>query len=517
MSEKQITEVTRRNISDALALNKVNWAGRFEEQQFLARLYDVSAMPSTDRRYSSASEDIWKHRVMNSDWADDWVFYDSRINLINAPDEEFIRFLCEMLHPAVQSKMEEVERILALINEHLAKDGWELREEMAISGRPVFAAVRVVEINVHTAEAGKVATQCIDARYVERHADQKPTSIFINYRRDDASAEARLIFDFLEKTHGLGEVFMDVTSIAPGGKWPHEIESNLRASTTVIAVIGPDWLLAGRDEWGNRRIDDASDWVRRELEVALEKRMNIIPVLVRGAKVPPQSALPASLRELFQRQGIEVRRDYWSHDIKMLKSALNPQLPPQSIHSPTIPAVLTANFLTPAEVKRERDLEQLMKVFHWVHLGVLDDYIERLGSRARTSNAGTMMFDRLREVMGSARFYLSDVELRDRLDAFMETWGNSQLYINEMILDKRCSEMIFWMPGDLFQSREQKKHVEYIMAQAAPMKITLDEFLAYVREHYLEIEPDTCGMEALKEYEIEEAELKEMIRLRDEL
>ena len=119
MSEKHITEVTRRNISDALVLNNVNWSGRFEEQQFLARLYDVSGMPSTDHRYSTASEDIWKHRVMNTDWSEDWVFYDSRFNLINAPDEEFIRFLCEMLHPAVQSRTEEVERIRVLINEHL--------------------------------------------------------------------------------------------------------------------------------------------------------------------------------------------------------------------------------------------------------------------------------------------------------------------------------------------------------------------------------------------------------------
>jgi hypothetical protein len=177
MNDKQITEVTRRNISDSLILNKVNWSGRFEEQQFLARLYDLSAMPSTDRRYSTASEDIWKHRVMNSDWSNDWVFYDSRFNLINAPDEEFIRFLCEMLHPAVQSQTDEVVCIRVLINEHLVKDGWELREQMAISGRPVFAAARVVEINAHTAEAAKVVTESIDAEYVSRQVTRMQSAL----------------------------------------------------------------------------------------------------------------------------------------------------------------------------------------------------------------------------------------------------------------------------------------------------------------------------------------------------
>jgi len=177
MNDKQITEVTRRNISDSLILNNVNWSGRFEEQQFLARLYDLSVMPSTDRRYSTASEDIWKHCVMNSDWSNDWVFYDPRFNLINAQDEEFIRFLCEMLHPAVQSQTDEVERICVLINAHLVKDGWELREQMAISGRPVFAAARVVEINAHTAEAAKVVTQSIDAVYVSRQVTRMQSAL----------------------------------------------------------------------------------------------------------------------------------------------------------------------------------------------------------------------------------------------------------------------------------------------------------------------------------------------------
>ncbi len=39
-----ITEVTRHSISDALILNKIAWWGRFEEQQFLARLYDLSGL-----------------------------------------------------------------------------------------------------------------------------------------------------------------------------------------------------------------------------------------------------------------------------------------------------------------------------------------------------------------------------------------------------------------------------------------------------------------------------------------
>ena len=177
MDEKQISEVTRRNIADAFAFGKVNWSGRFGEQEFLARLYDVAAMPSKDHRYSNASDDIWKHRVVNTDWENDWVFYDSRFNLINAPDEEFFRFLCEMLHPAVRPQLEEVEGIRNLINEQLRMDGWELREQMSISGRPVFAAATVVEIDTHATAAAKLVTQSIDAEYVSRQVTRMQTAL----------------------------------------------------------------------------------------------------------------------------------------------------------------------------------------------------------------------------------------------------------------------------------------------------------------------------------------------------
>ena len=196
--DRQITEVTRRNISDSLVMNGINWAGRFEEQQFLARIFDLSKLPSTDGRYSTAAEDIWKHRVMNSDWADDWVFYDSRFNLIGAPDEEFLRFLCEMLHPAVQSDAEKVQKILELLNEHLGKDGWKLQEQMQISGRAVFAAARVVEVDSYAAETVKIITNTIDADYVIRQVTRMQSSL--TSEPDVAIGTAKEFVETISKT-----------------------------------------------------------------------------------------------------------------------------------------------------------------------------------------------------------------------------------------------------------------------------------------------------------------------------
>jgi AbiJ N-terminal domain 3/Abortive infection C-terminus len=138
---KKISEATRRDLIDYLLLEKVHWAGRLEEPDFLARIFDVNALPSKDHRFTNAYRDIWQHRVNNpSDWEDDWVFYDSRFDLLHADDDQFLTFLCETLHPVVRSDPEEVERLRQTYNHFLREDAYELVERARMSGRPVFAA-----------------------------------------------------------------------------------------------------------------------------------------------------------------------------------------------------------------------------------------------------------------------------------------------------------------------------------------------------------------------------------------
>jgi hypothetical protein len=98
------------------------------------------SLPSTDNRFSNAAGDIFQHRVRNYDWDADWVFYDPRFNLLYAPDEDFLRFLTETVHPVVRPDPSEVRSLKTAYNQELAADGWELVEVKQISGRPVFGA-----------------------------------------------------------------------------------------------------------------------------------------------------------------------------------------------------------------------------------------------------------------------------------------------------------------------------------------------------------------------------------------
>lgn len=104
---RTISEIIRRAIADVVADGQYDWAGRFNEDDSLSRIYDLNSLPSTDRRYETAAGDIHQHRVNNTDWECDWVFYDSRFGLLSGPDDAFLRFLAETVHPILRSSSEQ--------------------------------------------------------------------------------------------------------------------------------------------------------------------------------------------------------------------------------------------------------------------------------------------------------------------------------------------------------------------------------------------------------------------------
>ena len=134
----KITTITRRNIADELNVGKLWYHGRLDEPDFLSRLYDLKNLPSRDYRYNNAYDDIYQHMVMNNDWESDWVFTDTRFNLMHTSDDEYLRFLSESLHPAVRMDEEEILKIQEIYNNHLEADGFEIIQTSEISGRPVF-------------------------------------------------------------------------------------------------------------------------------------------------------------------------------------------------------------------------------------------------------------------------------------------------------------------------------------------------------------------------------------------
>ncbi|HYB48114.1 MAG TPA: hypothetical protein VED20_12255, partial [Streptosporangiaceae bacterium] len=76
------------------------------------------------------------------DGDDDWVFGDLRFQLADGPDQVLLAFLAQMAHPLAQPDTEQAMRLVTRLNGLLAPDGWEMRTNGFISGRPVYAPVR---------------------------------------------------------------------------------------------------------------------------------------------------------------------------------------------------------------------------------------------------------------------------------------------------------------------------------------------------------------------------------------
>jgi AbiJ N-terminal domain 3/Abortive infection C-terminus len=173
----KISEITRRDIFDLVSLEKINIYGRLEEIEFLSRIWDMEAMPSTDSRFKDALGDIRQHTVNNYDWDPDWVFSDSRFDLMRGDDETFLRFLCESIHPVVRSDVIECERLCQLYNNCLKNDGFQLVEKARISGKPIFIGRYV---GVHVSPGIRAARETLsgtDVSYVSQQITRMEAAV----------------------------------------------------------------------------------------------------------------------------------------------------------------------------------------------------------------------------------------------------------------------------------------------------------------------------------------------------
>ena len=116
------------------------------------------------------------------------------------------------------------------------------------------------------------------------------------------------IYDRLTQAFEKTQVFKDVDSIPLGVDFRQHLQEVVSSCDVVLVVIGDRWLTTAAAD-GKRRLNDPKDFVRIELETALQREIPVIPVLVRGASVPEENGLPAALSALAYRNGIAIRSD----------------------------------------------------------------------------------------------------------------------------------------------------------------------------------------------------------------
>jgi TIR domain len=154
-----------------------------------------------------------------------------------------------------------------------------------------------------------------------RDSGRSPDGLFISYRRGATTGQARALHDRLALHFGADRVFMDVDSIAPGTDFVEKVKEAIGASRVVLVLIGADWL--GRTT-GTGLVDDPDDFVRLEVDTALQHKIPTIPILVERTPMPAPEALPESLRSLARLNALELENSRWEYDVSRLRDVLEP-------------------------------------------------------------------------------------------------------------------------------------------------------------------------------------------------
>lgn len=94
--------------------------------------------------------------------------------------------------------------------------------------------------------------------------------VFISYRRDGGGTVARLLYEVF-KAKGI-RCFMDAETLGEGN-FGQSITQHLENAENFVFIVSPGVF---------DRCSDPNDWVRKEIEGALQKDIKIIPVFVNG-------------------------------------------------------------------------------------------------------------------------------------------------------------------------------------------------------------------------------------------
>jgi formylglycine-generating enzyme required for sulfatase activity len=133
-------------------------------------------------------------------------------------------------------------------------------------------------------------------------------TVFISYRRADVYT-ALAVYENL-KNQGY-DVFFDYRSIS-SGDFEQIITSNIRARAHFLLILTPTAL---------DRCNEPGDWLRREIELAIDEKRNIIPLFFKGFRFGTPSVsekLTGKMQFLNRYNGLNVHEDYFEEAMHRL-------------------------------------------------------------------------------------------------------------------------------------------------------------------------------------------------------
>lgn len=142
--------------------------------------------------------------------------------------------------------------------------------------------------------------------------------IFVSYRRADSAGYAGRVVDQLKNHFGRG-VFFDVDSITPGANFHQVIQETFAQCGAVVILIGKRWLERDPEM---PPFGDPQDVITQEMRFAMASGLPILPVLVDGASMPGETALPAEFAGISRLNAIDLRHNSFDRDLQAVREQL---------------------------------------------------------------------------------------------------------------------------------------------------------------------------------------------------
>jgi hypothetical protein len=142
------------------------------------------------------------------------------------------------------------------------------------------------------------------------------TRVFISYRRSGAVKYAARVEQAFRQAYPTIHVFRDESSLRPGADFTQQLQDEIDEADVFLSLIDSEW--SGDGVARISRLLDSKDILRREIARAMHKEVVLIPVLLDGARMPPERDFPEEIVKFSRVHALTLSEATFDRDFRVI-------------------------------------------------------------------------------------------------------------------------------------------------------------------------------------------------------